>query len=78
VILSFGSFGEHIRMSDSHAAHGDPVPSADPFNDAEWQDFRRNDIRAGGAIVALMGCIFTIGVVLYSFVLYFVMKSPHM
>lgn len=65
-------------MSDSHAAHGDQVPGAGPFNDAEWQDFQRNDIRAGGAIVGLMGCIFTIGVALYSCVLYFVMKSPHL
>lgn len=49
-------------MSDSHAAHAD---HASPFSKAEWQEFQKSDIGAGGAVIVLMTAIFGIGLVLY-------------
>lgn len=53
--------------------HPSPSPHADHatgprpyFTDAEWQAFRRDDVKAGGAIVGLMIGIFTIGLLLYA------------
>jgi len=40
-----------------------------PFTDSELAHFKREDIYAGGAVVVLMGSIFSIGIVLYSIVL---------
>ena len=38
------------------------------FSDPEWHEFRKADIKAGTAIVALMLSIFCTGIVLYSIV----------
>jgi hypothetical protein len=53
-------------MSDSHAAHDMNLESA--FTDPEWDAFRREDLKAGTAVVCLMLAIFLIGVVLYTIV----------
>jgi hypothetical protein len=57
-------------MSDSHsnheASHG---AAANPFTDTEIAHFQKEDRYAGGAVVALMTCIFSIGIVLYTIVL---------
>ncbi len=58
--------------------HGDGrAPHVSPFSDAEIARFQRQDRYAGGTIVVLMGSIFSIGVVLYSIVLYTVYMSSH-
>jgi len=51
----------------SHDVHS-PADIDNQFTDEEWDDFRREDKRAGGAVVMLMLGIFIIGVVLYSIV----------
>jgi hypothetical protein len=43
-------------------------PAAVPFSAAEIQEFQQSDRKAGGTVVALMASIFTIGLLLYSFV----------
>jgi hypothetical protein len=61
----------HEGIQPGHAHFGiqqEPGHGALPFTDAEWQEFRESDKRAGGAIVALMGGIFTIGLCLYTVV----------
>jgi len=57
-------------MSDNHAGH-EAVggTTASPFTDAEIAHFQKEDRHAGGAVVGLMACIFSIGVVLYIIVL---------
>ena len=50
-------------MSD-HGHHDTPIP----FSEAEIELFRKEDIHAGKAVVLLMTCIFSIGVILYSLV----------
>jgi hypothetical protein len=52
----------------SHDVHSSPADIESHFADEEWEDFRREDKRAGGAVVMLMLGIFGIGVVLYSIV----------
>jgi hypothetical protein len=57
-----------IQTGHGHgASHALP---ASPFTDAEIARFQRQDRYAGGAVAVLMGSIFSIGVVLYSIVLY--------
>jgi hypothetical protein len=51
-------------MSDPHP-HSTP---ALPFTEADWQEFHQSDKGAGGAIVVLMGSIFSIGLVLYTII----------
>lgn len=53
-------------MSGSHA-HGH---TANPFSAAEWDKFQADDRHAAVLVIGLMGAIFTIGLVLYSFVLF--------
>ena len=49
-----------------HAPAGFP-PAEDPhFTDQEWKEFKDDDIKAGGAIVCLMACIFTLGLLIYT------------
>jgi len=55
----------HSGIQQGHG-HG---PAGDlPFPDAEWQEFRQLDKRAGGTIVVLMASIFTTGLCLYTIV----------
>jgi hypothetical protein len=64
---------ENEPMSDTniqhgataHAAHPAPTVHA-PFSEAEWQEFHKSDIGAGGAIVVLMAAIFGVGLVMYA------------
>ncbi len=58
-------------MMSEHASN-EPVAAAGPFSAADWAAFRAEDFAAGKAVVVLMLSIFTIGVVLYSVVAYFV------
>lgn len=53
-------------MSHDHAASVLDLEAA--FSDAEWHEFRKADVKAGSAIVALMLAIFSTGIVLYSIV----------
>jgi hypothetical protein len=54
----------------TEALHHGSVSHDEPlFPAAEWQSFRDSDKQAATAICVLMVSIFTIGVVLYSFVL---------
>ena len=57
----------------SHAAH-DPHKAVAEFTPEEWAEFHKSDIGAGGAVVVLMGAIFSIGLVLYT-VIAFVVAS---
>jgi hypothetical protein len=50
-------------MSDPHAP---ATTTALPFSEAEWKEFHESDKGAGGAIIVLMGTIFSIGLVLYA------------
>ncbi len=43
--------------------HGVPPP---PFTDKDEKEFHDEDVHAGGAVVALMGGIFTIGLLMYA------------
>ncbi len=52
----------------SQEVHASPADLDHLFNDQQWQDFRREDTKAGTAVVALMLAIFCMGVVLYSIV----------
>ena len=49
----------------SHASH-DPHKAVAEWTPAEWEEFHKSDVGAGGAIVVLMGAIFSIGLVMYS------------
>ena len=49
-------------------AHDSIVALEGAFTDQQWQEFRREDTKAGAAIVLLMLFIFLVGVVLYSIV----------
>jgi hypothetical protein len=50
------------------------VPTSVPFTEAEWKDMQKDDIHAGGAVVSLMAGIFTIGLIIYSIVLWAVLS----
>ena len=52
----------------AHDVHDSPADLENVFTDQEWQDFHREDTRAGGAVVMLMLGIFGVGVILYSIV----------
>jgi hypothetical protein len=56
--------GHHATPHGSATHH----PSGRPtyFTEHEWADFQRSDRAAGGVVVALMACIFTVGLVLYT------------
>jgi hypothetical protein len=51
---------------DAHEAHGHAV--AVDISDAEWQQLQTEDVKAGRAIIMLMGGIFVIGIILYAIV----------
>jgi hypothetical protein len=46
-----------------------------PFTESEWAALQKDDIQAGGAVVCLMAGIFTIGLVIYSLVLWAVLAN---
>ena len=48
------------------ARHEHAAPEGPHFNEKEWKEFQDDDIHAGGAVVCLMGGIFTIGLMLYA------------
>ena len=52
--------------------HGQAGTAALPFSPEEWHEFHESDKGAGGAIIVLMGSIFTIGLVLYSIIAFVV------
>jgi hypothetical protein len=43
-----------------------PAPEGPYFSEQEWKELQDDDVHAGGAIVALMASIFTIGLMLYA------------
>jgi hypothetical protein len=55
-------------ITPTHAAHHAAHPAARtlPFSEADWNEFQKSDIGAGGAVVVLMTAIFSIGLVLYT------------
>ena len=59
-------------MSHSHQHHEGiqhgSATQASPFSPAEIAAFQKDDRHAGGAVVLLMGIIFTIGVLLYGLI----------
>ena len=53
-------------MSHAEEPHGhQPTEPRPYFPAAEWEQFQKEDIAAGKAIILLMSGIFTIGLVLY-------------
>jgi hypothetical protein len=67
-------------MPNQHVAAGEPqhhgsAATTSPYSDGEWAAFRAEDFAAGKAVVLLMLGIFSMGVVLYSVVAYFVASS---
>jgi hypothetical protein len=52
----------------THDAHDSPAELENLFTDRQWQEFHKEDFKAGSAVVMLMLAIFGIGVVLYSIV----------
>lgn len=60
----------HKGVTTGHShGHGGP---ASPFTEAEWKEFHKSDIGAGGAVIVLMTAIFSIGLLLYTVVAFFV------
>jgi hypothetical protein len=57
---------DHGHGVQAHADHHHASDAPSLFSDAEWAQFRKSDIVAGGAIVGLMAGIFSIGLLLYS------------
>jgi hypothetical protein len=64
-------------MSDPHDPHVTTGPSQGheaaaghglPFSEADWQQFHKDDVGAGGAVIVLMTAIFSIGLVLYAII----------
>ena len=46
------------------------APADKPYTTAEWDEFRRQDAVAGTMVGGLMAVIFSIGVLIYSIVLW--------
>jgi hypothetical protein len=61
--------GEHV--TGAAPPHGDAA--ALPFSDAEWQGLKKSDVTMGGLVVGLMTGIFTIGLLLYSAILWLIL-----
>jgi hypothetical protein len=61
----------HAHGHDGHDSEG-PRPY---FPAAEWQQFQKDDIKAGSAIIIEMASIFTIGLLLYTAVAFIVAGS---
>ena len=52
----------HHEAAHAHA----PAPEGPYFSEKEWKELQNDDVHAGGAIIALMASIFTIGLMLYA------------
>jgi hypothetical protein len=61
---------QHVAAGEPH--HHESAAAASPFSDADWAAFQAEDFAAGKAVVILMLAIFSLGVLLYSVVAYFV------
>jgi hypothetical protein len=59
----------------SHDADDSPAHLDTLFTDSQWHEFHVEDKKAGTAVVALMLCIFCIGVVLYTIVAALIVAS---
>lgn len=46
--------------------HGHAADEGPHFTEHEWEEFQKDDVHAGGAVVCLMAAIFFIGLMLYS------------
>jgi hypothetical protein len=53
----------------AHAPHGAGTPAL-PFSEAEWRQFRDDDLTGAKAIVGLMAGIFVVGLLLYAAIAY--------
>jgi hypothetical protein len=56
-------------LSHPHATASQPY-----FPEAEWQQLQADDRHGAAVVLGLMTSIFTIGLILYSVVLYFVLE----
>jgi hypothetical protein len=64
-------------MSEQGESHQEQAASAAlPFAPAEWQEFHKDDVRTGTAVVGLLTVIFVFGLLLYLAVLHYVMVAP--
>jgi hypothetical protein len=54
---------------DPHAPHGHGAVAL-PFSEAEWRQFRQDDLTGAKAIVGLMAGIFVVGLLLYATIAY--------
>ena len=61
----------HGHGHDEHDKEG-PRPY---FPAAEWEQFQKDDINAGGAIIIEMAAIFSIGLLLYAAIAFIVATS---
>jgi hypothetical protein len=64
---------EHGITTPGGAGHSHDItipggPGGTPlhFTPEQWQQFRDSDVGAARTVVLLMGCIFTVGLILYS------------
>ncbi len=59
----------HIQTQPHGHGHSHDAPhAASPFTAAQWKEFQKSDIGAGGAVIVLMTAIFSIGLALYTVV----------
>jgi hypothetical protein len=63
---------EHITAHPEHHSHGTAAPY---FPEAEWAEFRSEDVHAAKAIVTLMLGIFCLGLVGYLAVAWWVSQG---
>ena len=69
-----------MTHADPHAhGHGhhehDPEGPRPYFPEPEWEEFKKDDIKAGTAIILEMAGIFSIGLMLYAVIAFIVGKS---
>jgi hypothetical protein len=65
---------EHVQSNAPHGHahvqaghdHGHGPHHESPYTPAQWKEFQKSDIGAGGAVVVLMTAIFCIGLMLYT------------
>ena len=59
----------------AHGHHGHDTEGPRPyFPEAEWEEFQKDDIKAGTAIILEMAGIFSIGLMLYAVIAFIVGK----
>jgi hypothetical protein len=64
--------GEHVT---GHPTHAPAASRPLPFSDVEWESFQAADRGAGRAVISLLAGIFSIGLVLYLGVIYWIFNS---